>query len=201
MIKHVTVYLHTAAGIKKGIKQHSWIGFRMLHLANNLRASLYWFLAFAVFLLMAVYAGVEDFPGGVEKPLGVRWFDFGSRLAELLLEIAHGVVDTGNGWVVQLVSGFLGCCVRMGRAFLIAKPVAKSELRSSRDYFNAIGPGVAQGIKWVFALMAQPWRGIPLCGKGEPFAGFEKVGEGLSRNERRLLLAAVQTSKFYRGGV
>lgn len=131
MIKNVNEYLHTAAGIKKGIKQHSWMGFSMLHLANNRRASLYWFLAFAVFLLMAVYAEVEDFPGGVNKPLGVRWFDFGSRLAELLLEIAHGVVATGNGWVVQLVSGFLGCAIRIGRAFLIGKSVAKSEIRSS----------------------------------------------------------------------
>lgn len=29
-------------------------------------------------------------------------------------------------------------------------------------------------------MMAQRWRAIPLCGKGEPFTGFEKVGEGLS---------------------
>lgn len=121
MIKNVKEYLDTAAGIKKGIKQQSWMGFGMLHLANNRMASLYWFMAFVAFLLMGVYAGVEDFPGGVEKPLGVRLFDFNSRLAELLLEIAHGVVDTGNGWVVQLVSGFLGCAVRIGRAFLIGQ--------------------------------------------------------------------------------
>lgn len=195
MIRNVKQYLNTAAGIKKGIKQQSWMGFGMLHLANNRRASLYWFLAFVVFLLLTVYAGVEDFPGGVEKPLGVRLFDFISRLAEVLLEIAHGVVATGNGWVVQLVSGVLGCAVRIGRAFLIGQYVPQSEVRSSRDFFNAIGPGVAQGIKWVFAMMAQPWRAIPLCGKGEPFNGLENVGEGLSQHERRLLLAVVQTSK------
>lgn len=68
----------------------------------------------------------------------------------------------------------------MGRAFLIGKTVPGSEVRSSRDYYNAIGPGVALRIKWVFALMAQPWRNIPLCGEGEPFHGFEKIGEGLS---------------------
>lgn len=116
-----------------------------------------------------------------------------------MLEIAHGVVATGNGWVVQLVSGFLGCVVRTGRAFVIGSAVPKSEVRSSRSYFNAIGPGVAQGIKWVFAMMAQPWRAIPLCGKGEPFEGFENVGEGLSQDERRRLLAVVQTSKRSRG--
>lgn len=144
------------------------MGFGMLHLANNGRAALYRLLAFVVFLLMAVYAWLEDFPGAVKKPLGVRLFDFASRLAELLLEIAHGVVATGNGWV------------RMERAFLIGGSVLGSEVHSSRDYYNAIGPGVAQGIKWVFAMMAQPWRAIPLCGKGEPLEGFQTAGEGLS---------------------
>lgn len=120
---------------------------------------------------MAGYAGVEDFPCMVEKPLGVHWFDFGSRLAELLLEIVHGVVATGNGWGVQLVSVFLDWAVRIGRAFLIGK----SEIRNSRDYLNAIGPGVAQGIKWVFAMMShttlwQRWRGAELA-RASPVAG------------------------------
>lgn len=71
MMNDVKQYLETAAGIKKGIKQQSWMRFGILHLANNRRASLYWFLAFVVFLLMSVYAAVEEFPGGMEKPLGV----------------------------------------------------------------------------------------------------------------------------------
>lgn len=112
MINNVKEYLNTAAGIKKGIKQQSWMGFGMLHLANNRRATLYWFLAFVVFLLMAVYAGVEDFPGGVKKPLEVRLFDFGSRLAELLMEIAHGVVATGRTAGVGV--SWLRCSDRQG---------------------------------------------------------------------------------------
>ncbi|KAL0635435.1 hypothetical protein Q9L58_005643 [Maublancomyces gigas] len=65
MMEKVKDYLDTAAGIKKGIKQQSWMGFGMLHLANNGRAALYWLLAFVVCLLTWVYAWVEDFPGDV----------------------------------------------------------------------------------------------------------------------------------------
>lgn len=38
------------------------------------QTTFYWFLALVVFLLMAVYGGVEDFPSGVEKRLEVRLF-------------------------------------------------------------------------------------------------------------------------------
>lgn len=110
MTRNMKEHLATAAGIKKGIKPQSWMGFGMLHLANNRRASLYWLLYSCSWRCTRGWVG-----------LGVSLFDFGSRLAELLLEIAPGVLATGNGWVVQLVSGFLGCAVRIGGAFLIGK--------------------------------------------------------------------------------
>lgn len=93
------------------------------------------------------------------------------------------------------MSGILGCAVLIGLAFVIAKTVPKSEIKTGRSWYNATGPAVAQGVKWVFGMMAQPWREIPLCGKGEPFAGLQIVGAGLTQRERRMLLAAVQTSK------
>lgn len=88
-------------------------------LANNCRASIYWFLVFVVFL-----------------------------------PIAHCALATGNGWVKQLVSGFFHCSSRIGRAFLIGKYVATFEVRSFRDYFNTIAPGVAQGTKCELARIA-----------------------------------------------
>lgn len=97
MKQDVQAYLCKAAEIKKHIKQQSWMGLGIFHLANDSRAALYWCLAVIVFVLMAVYAWLEDVPGAVKKPLAVCFFDFGSRLAELLMEVAHGVVATGNG--------------------------------------------------------------------------------------------------------
>lgn len=143
-----------------------------------------------------VYAFTEDFPGAVKKPKGVCWFDFASKVAELCLEVAHGVVATGQSWYVQVLSGFLGCAFRISRAIIIGATVPKSAITSPRDWYNASGPAVAQGVKWVFGTMAQPWKDIPLCGQGEPFAGCERVGDGLSQYERRQLLAVVQTSEW-----
>ncbi|KAL0635414.1 hypothetical protein Q9L58_005622 [Maublancomyces gigas] len=157
-------------------------------------AAVYWSLAMIVFGLTAVYAWLEEFPRSVKKEKGVCWFDFATRVAELLLEVAHGVVATGFGTYVQWMSGILGCAVQIGRAFVIAKTVPKSEIKTGRSWYNATGPAVAQGVKWEFGMMAQPWREIPLCGKGEPFSGLEIVEAGLTQHERRMLLAAVQTS-------
>lgn len=137
-------------------------------MTNDTRAAVYWSLAMIVFGLMAVYAWLEEFPGSVKKEKGVCWFDFVARVAELGLEIAHGVVATGLGSYVQWMSGFLGCAVQIGRAFVIAKTVPNSEINTGRSWYNATGPAVAQGVKWVFGMMAQPWREIPLCGKESP---------------------------------
>lgn len=123
----------------------------------------------AVFLLMAVYAEVEDFPGGVEKPLEARLLDFSSRLAELVTDAAHGYVATGQGWVVQLLSGVHRSRYSDRQGVSYRKDYAVS---SSRD---GIGPSVAQEIKWVFAMMAQPWNAISRCGQGEPSEGFQNV--------------------------
>lgn len=97
---------------------------------------------------------------------------------------------------VRLLSGLLGCGVRCGQTFVIAKTVPNTEIKSGKDWYNALGPAVAQGVKWVFATMAQPWRVIPLCSEGQPFADVARTGDGLSQHERRELLAVVQTSEY-----
>lgn len=50
-----------------------------------------------------------------------------------------------------------------------------SAVGGRRYWYNATGPGVAQGIQW-------EWNDIALCGEGEPLAGCESVGEGLSQH-------------------
>lgn len=67
---------------------------------------------------------------------------------------------------------------------------------SGRDIFNAAGPGIVHGIKWVFGLMARPWSDIPFTGPGEPFESLKNAGTGLSRRQRRMLLAVIQTSEI-----
>lgn len=104
----VKEYMNTAAGIKKYIEQQSFMGLGIFHLPNARRAALYWFLAIVVFLPEAMHAWIKDFPSVVEKPVEVCWYDFGSRLIELLMVFAHGVVVPGNGWLVQLVAAWSG---------------------------------------------------------------------------------------------
>lgn len=92
------------------------------------------------------------------------------------------------------MSGVVGLAGRLGRAFLIAatvKPI--TPVVTARDAFNAVGPGVVQGVKWAFGLMALPSTDIPLACPGEPFESFKHTGQGLGPAERRALLAVVQS--------
>lgn len=64
--------------------------------------------------------------------------------------------------------------------------------RSGRDIFNAAG----RGIKWLSSLMARPWKDISLTKPGQAFERVKGTGEGLSRNERRMLLTVIQLTRF-----
>lgn len=68
MLGDVQKYLITGAEMRREIRRKSWMCFGTCHLANDSRSTVYWYLAFTVFVLMGlVYAWTEDFPSGVKN--------------------------------------------------------------------------------------------------------------------------------------
>lgn len=61
----------------------------------------------------------------------------------------------------------------------------------------AVRRAIVSGIKWSFDLMARPWTEMPLKGAAQPFDGLKSTVEGLSRNERRLLLPVIENTEIF----
>lgn len=144
---------------------------------NTTRPTLYWVLVVIV-LVGVVTAWVEDFPGGVAKPVAVYCSDIGAPVVEFLHEIAHGwILQYASLW--QCLPGAPWFGIRAGRAFLIAATVAPcTPVNSGRDWFIAFGFGVVHAVKWIFVLMARQFTEIPITGPGQPFEGLNSVCNG-----------------------
>lgn len=162
---------------------------------NTTRLMFYWALVMVIMLVGVATAWVEDFPGGVAKPVAVYCYDIGAHMVEFLLEITHLWIPQYAS-LSQCLSGALGFGIRVGRAFLIAATVVpRTALNSGSDWFNGFGLGVVHAVKWLFGLMARPFTEILMTGLGEPFEGLKDTRHGLRRQERWALLAVVETSE------
>ncbi|KAL0633276.1 hypothetical protein Q9L58_007829 [Maublancomyces gigas] len=193
--------MESAASMKSEIRSQAWAGMGIRFIRNETRKFLYWLLVVLYLVIGGFSAWTEDFPGQIRKPVAVWGYDIGIHVLEFVLEIGHGWCR--RRWPVharglQIVSGLTGLAGRVGRAFLIAATVQRiTPVVTDRDGFNAVGPGVVQGVKWAFGLMALPSTDIPLTGPGEPFESFRSTGQGLNHAERRALLAVVQSSPIH----
>lgn len=92
MILEVVYYHEFAAKVKGEIRKQGWSGMGLRYIKNESRLTSYWIMAIIYVVIGVVLVRIEDFPGGVQKPIGVYYYDMVFLVIEFLLEVAHWYV-------------------------------------------------------------------------------------------------------------
>lgn len=198
MIHALILYFDNSSHVKL-LRDNSWSFIVIVRQAMKYLLLLVVYFSFTIALAI-----VEDYPGGVSKPQSAWILDMSGEMSEFFLAFAH-IILIRYEILWHLLAGVMGATLKVWKAFAIAADVPNSEIKTTRDRFNAVGPGISTALKSCLILMALP--SVATCPGiniriGEPFELLIGRGKGLSHEEREILLAAVLFSRSpLEGGV
>jgi len=168
----------------------------------------------SLFLLLAiVLEWTEEYPGGVRKPVPVRWAGIAFKMVELLLGAAawgysHWAAASTKGYnvILYFAKGLITALEIPIKGTLIIRYVPRTTLASPTDWFNLLCPSIL-ALYIIIMDTTKLWLSIlggDDGGANNEFLPFTKLGDryevlaqrpypgtGLDRSEKVVLIEAL----------
>lgn len=181
----------------------AWNWFMFPYLWRFCRRSAIFFLALLSFAMTIGYACMEGYPGGVEKPMGLKVFTALVAVAKMLVHTyiyrLEGNPEPHPSRLYAIGLGAFSACAKIGECTLICHLVDKNIPSGGATLYCMVAQGIAEGLMSIITAAAYgPSDAVAFGGPGQPFyyMGHHGFCPGLSIAEKKALIESVIAGKL-----